>query len=415
MVRSLGIGWRVAVVFVLLSSGRNSVAQAVESWPHDPNYVATLFTRHDIVVVEGKLTSVEFDGGEVVGFSDRAVFGGTTVQFGPFQALNNGGFEGHGAGVASTFTVTILARTPLSLNPGQAMTTIGQGQVTVQPGQQTTFYVFATLPAALSAIDIAWSAGTAARRVTPEDCGSGASDANCLQAAINPVGMVLAMAPVSILYEPPGNCSYASVTANSVQGTSISIDQMSSEDNGTLTTIQTPEGATTSNNVIFSKTSTSTKSNQLQLATGVTIYTSQGGSSPPPNCANRVTGGPGHGDVFAMLDNAPFVYWNTGNLSNSRSRNITGDASTTEPFPPGQMATEYVTFTADDLRNNPGILPGTLAGRSQADRDAILGLDPLVTLSPANPSGAATTAPFVPLPLPRYVAIPSLLSARPPV
>ena len=66
-----------------------------------------------------------------------------------------------------------------------------------------------------------------------------------------------------------------------------------------------------------------------------------------------------------------------------------------------QQPTELIHFTADDLQNIPSQLPGSLPGRSQADRDAVLALDPLATLAQASSGAAATTAPVLPLPLPR--------------
>jgi hypothetical protein len=417
------------LVFALCSLGGSVVARAqvVEAWPHDANYAAELdayrFTAPgtDQFRITRPIT--------IQGFSSVVVSTSQVMTFGPFLARNdqgaNGaepgtGFGSEGAGIAETFAVSIMARSPQMLDPSANLIEIGREEFQLQPGQTRTFAITVTLPGALSAVDIRAEVAddgftipdpidsdgdqsiffSGDRSVVSTDCA--VADASCLQVGINPLGIELGLAPVTILYEPPGNCSSASFNANSLQGTSLAFDQASAVANGTLTTIPDPSGSSTSNDVTSTKTGDSSKSIQVQVAFGTTFFTQESTTNcnqPPTGCSSRTTGGPGHGDVFVLLDNAPIVYWNTGNLSNSRF------ASEGEPIPPGQLPTEIIHFTTDDIQGDPRFLPGTLPGSTQADRNSIASLDPLVALAQASSGGAATTAPVLSLPLPRYVPL----------
>lgn len=419
--RSAGL---VVALFLLLAVSGIARAQQSQSWPHDGGYMAEIDTWRISGNPGGHILGPANINRTFQGFSQYAVFQTEKVTFGPFLIRNDQALNGappdpslgiQGTGFPQTFTIAVLARTPMAANGNPTMTQIGGATITLQPGQNQTFYVAATLPGGLSAVDLQWEVtgptGGANSFVLQSfispDCAT--LDAPCLQGVINPVAMALSVAPLTILYEPPGSCSYAGFTANNVQGTTIAIDQADYTSDGTLNTIPNANTQTTvASSVAANHTADNMKSNQMAVALGVTIDTVQGGSSPPSNCASRTTGGPGHGDVFMILDNAPLVYWNTGNLSSSRFAISTSDPSTNEQLPTG-ITPEVLIFTADQLQANaPGGLPGTIGQRTQADRNAILGLDAEVTLGAATSGQAATTVPFVPLPLPRYAQIPSL-------
>ncbi len=404
-------------------------AQVVNAWPHDPNYLAELNSYISDVFPSGEphplLQIVRTIN--VEGFSSTVAATSQVMSFGPFRARNdqalNGvepgpGLPGNGAGQAETFAVAIMARSPQSPNFTPALTEIGREEFTLQAGQEKTFTITVNMPGALSAVDIRaevadsvipipdpipadFTQGTfqISKSISP-DCA--VADASCLQVGIDPLGIELALAPVTILYEPPGNCSSASFSANALQGTSLAFDQANAVGNGTLTTIPDPSGSSTTSSVTATKTDDTSKSIQVQVALGATFFTQESTTNcnqPPTSCSSRTTGGPGHGDVFVLLDNAPIVYWNTGNLSNAR---FAGEG---EPIPPGQLPSAHISFTADDVKNIPAQLPGTMAVRTQADRNAVLSLDPLVALAQASSGGAATTAPVLSLPLPRYVPL----------
>jgi hypothetical protein len=235
MSRGVMARWFGFSVFALLSWGGIAAAQTVQQWPHDANYVATIATCRGNFASPadpGKLVFVPGFSLSIKGFSAQAVFGTTQVTLGPFLASNDGAGVsdtnpncvpggGQGTHITQTFVVTILARTPLGTNPSPAMTQIGQATVTLAPGTEQSFFVNATLPAVLSAVDVqvaipfvdVTGAELPTESVLSADCAT-LSDAPCLQAAINPIGMLSGLAPVTILYEPPGSCSYAQFTAS---------------------------------------------------------------------------------------------------------------------------------------------------------------------------------------------------------
>jgi len=144
----------------------------------------------------------------------------------------------------------------------------------------------------------------------------------------------------------------------------------------------------------------------VQLKTGVTYFT-QLGPVGDARCSQvdqqvnvpdrRTTGGPGRGDVFVLLVNAPFVYWNTNNLSNARY--LLPD----EPLPPG-LDVVQTNPTAENLRTHTN-LATALALRPQSDLDAIRSIDPLAANPPIDPNAPVTTSAFQELPSNRYLRV----------
>lgn len=395
----------VGIAVMLLLCARPVVAQEV--WPESDGTLT-----ESVTWVHGLQRPV-FDSGVYLNPSMhlQTVFAGRSVRIGPFTMKFDGLVDPPGSITQSAeFRVRVFARSPQSLSPSVDSPVIGQITRTLSFGQSATEYVDVDLPGGLNALAVELDVDSTTTSVYPNiTCLPPYNDDSyCFQAGINPSAVISGIVTVAILYEPPGNCSFSSFSATGIQGTGISLDTMDSSATDTLHDVTIAGGLITDqhSDTNFSHTQTDSKESVVQLKTGVTYFTQLGPvgdvrCSQVDQQANvpdrRTTAGPGRGDVFVLLVNAPFVYWNTNNLSNARY--LLPD----EPLPPG-LDVVQTNPTAENLRTHEN-LATALALRPQSDLDAIRSLDPLAANPLIDPNAPVTTSAFNELPSNRYLRV----------
>jgi hypothetical protein len=270
-------------------------------------------------------------------------------------------------------------------------------------------FVTATLPGVITALQFRASVNSTLKTSSfPGNCsdlppagGSASLDDACMQAAVNPLEIINPhIVPLAIIYEPPGNCSYAKLTQTDVVGSTMTANETQSTTTNTLVDPDIVASAYGANqqNVTWQQSAPDTRVAKLTLSQSQTFGTvrsaglpdncKQPGASVPP----RPNSGPGKGDVFLLLINQPLIYWDQGGLSNFLFGGLQGSQLLAVPAwelmtPAGlqQVETEnHVTLTTDEA-------------------NAILALDPLVRL----PQHFVTAiGPFNYPPLPkRFVAL----------
>src|SRR5215831_19691684 len=115
---------------------------------------------------------------------------------------------------------------------------IGRGDFVLSGTTSSTYvYVQATLPSVLTAVQLQASIKDGQGRFVkssnfPDKCSNLPAsakdpsnlDESCLQVAVNPLAVVVPhVIPLSIIYEPPGNCSWANLTEAHTAGTAITV------------------------------------------------------------------------------------------------------------------------------------------------------------------------------------------------
>jgi hypothetical protein len=236
-----------------------------------------------------------------------------------------------------------------------------------------------------------------------------------MQAGVNPLAVINPhITPLAIIYEPPGNCSYAKLTQTDVVGTTLSATHTSSTTTNTLVDPGVIAAATGSQtqNFTFQESAPNSRIAKLTLSQSQTYGTvlssglpdncKQPGASVPP----RANSGPGNGDIFLLLINQPLIYWDQGGLSNFL-------------FGPS-LGSKLLVVPAWELKTPEGLQKLQTENNvtlTPSEAAAILALDPLV-LSPVQAAHAAVgpfsypTLPkrFIPLNQPS-ISLPSGLSA----
>lgn len=349
-----------------------------------------------------------------------AMLGSANVRFGPYTVtLSNTAANTFTQG----YTVTVWAASPglaPSSNPLEFVK-VGEtsGSVTANTGQtvSTSISVLARLDSVFSDIKITVSftpsptsavgppfydlpPGTIVGTFPSAACGattpgvSSTTDA-CFQAAVNPVGVLVPdVMPLSLVYEPPGNCSWSNLTFTSSLGTAMNLSQSDGSTNSVLrvfkegplapTTTTTTETSVNSTNGAFSSfSSTATQTFGSALAFPVQAPGSGCRSAQLPSGAP--TRGPGVGDQFALAIQPTFLYWNTGGREGFRLS--TKPLEGTQPT----IATAYV-FQIDP--DHPELAPSFLARLSGDQLRSLRALDPMAPVHGAadTTNGAAPVA-----------------------
>lgn len=167
-------------------------------------------------------------------------------------------------------------------------------------------------------------------------CGEIGGDADCLQIAMQPTALIAPnVFPIALIYEPPGNCSWANFTQTETVGVSAVIEQSESTTEGLvsetrnlpiLPDIDAFEGIRVDETKQYQEakeTSTAKRSNVFvtdKFSRGTILGLPLPGGTFP-NCVNKEgegPKGPGKGDAFVFLVNPNFLFWDTGILSNFR-------------------------------------------------------------------------------------------------
>lgn len=323
----------------------------------------------------------------------KKVVGSPQVRFGPFKikqaivALNPETYR-------HRFVVSVWARSPAIPNSAQhkgakpGLVKIAQNSVTLSGNQEQEMFVDAVLPGVFTAFQLRASiqnsvGGVEISSKFPnlskcEDLPSSAAepeklDEGCLQAAVNPLSVLkLAYLPLTILYEPPGNCSWSNLAQKHVAGTKIEARSSSTRSTRTITDSGFFWDAKHSD---YESTMNSAEARSIELKlTNIDGISSRIGGSHEnpgnPDCnvpsvtvPPRENAGPGQGDLFVLLKNSSLLYWGAGNLQ----------SSTFSPVRPPGPEESILRVTAHQIRTgDPVIMPPL----TPEERDAILALNP---------------------------------------
>ncbi len=362
----------------------------------------------------------------------KAMLSSANVSFGPYTVtLRNTGFSPvHSGSVTRSVTITIQGATP-GLSASSApltFTTLGTVTKTLTAGLGQTsvgsIVVPVTLPSAFMDIKVIATfspgptqAGYPTNIIYPAaTCGSltpGFTSTldTCMQAAVNPTGILVpSVMPLSLVYEPSGNCSYSNFVFSRALGTSMSLAQTSStatnvfwnynalaglvsDSSNTTQTITSPTSAT----------STFSSTDVQGFGTAFGLPTSNPGN---PLCNANVnqgdslrTNGPGIGDQFVFAVQPTFLYWDTGGYKSFR---LSKQAA------PNTQETLGTAFVRQIDPNHPELRPSFMLSMDAAQLASMRGLDPFapsvpgaMTLPPpADPVASSSGAPLSPK---RYV------------
>jgi hypothetical protein len=332
----------------------------------------------------------------------RMVVPSANVRVGPFYITKEVERRSGTSPVSSTFHISLWARSPALYDSGQfvgatqSLTKIGETtEVLDGPDyQQKTTYVTVTLPGVFSAVQLrveSW--GSVADGILPADCGDLPNNASnpesldqpCLEVAVNPLAVLVPrVAPVSIIYEAPGNCSWANLTHTHAAGSDLTVEDSSSTATRTITDVSVLGHSVDHSDFTEEKVTSKGRESKVVLSRGESFGTALGLPLENPGnaeCNNpnvsvpaRENSGPGKGDVFVFLYQPALVYWNTSDMSNF----LFTDASA--PDHPRHI----FTVTAAQIAAGQGLPPGI--SFTDQEKSAILALDPFTSgnWSPAN-------------------------------
>jgi hypothetical protein len=253
-------------------------------------------------------------------------------------------------------------------------------------------YLTATLPGAFNAVqlrgeivDLNQGNSLSSSRF-PNDCGClsqmsdspldpGFPDTQCLQAAVNPLGILnVPYLPLAIVYEPPGNCSGARLTTEASVGAHVAVTQAAST---SVNTISDSGFFWDVHHTDFTWESDSARSRSAQIVvtSGDSDFTTCGFEAGCDHCNNpldplpeRPNSGPGFGDLFILLKNANLLFWDTADLS--------GWAFSPND-PPGKPSATIL-LTAQQIQSGQ-VPPGVSFTADQ--RSSLLALDPFTAVS----------------------------------
>jgi hypothetical protein len=342
----------------------------------------------------------------------RKVVPNAKVRFGPFHLKKSVLVFGQGDGPTATFTVSVWARSPAVYDGSGAF--IGAQPNLVKIAEETRqiaennreedLYVTAKLPSVFTALQLRASvddnSGTPQISSNPPACGSVPQsssdptglDTPCLLAALNPMAVVSPRwLPLSIVYEPPGNCSWSNLTQQHTAGAAISVQQTTSTSSNTVSDAgffwdQTHSDYTSEKVSASSRRTQVTVKRSGSFGTRLGLPLSNPGNPecniPTATVPPRPDAGPGRGDLFVLLKNPSLLYWDDANMTNTAF----------SPFasPPG-AAESMVLATAHQIATGTGLPPGV--SFTDEERDALLALDPFV----ASPTRTPPASRFIPL------------------
>lgn len=363
--------------------------------------------------------SVRFASGNEM----RKVVPGARVRVGPFHIRQTDRDLGALFGPAR-YVIRLLGRSPAVYEPvagggarfvgaDTALREIARQEVTVSRTSQQDVYLTATLPGVFTALQVDAEIVGSARGSFPSSCASlsasstsapatlAALDDQCIQTVVAPTGILQPRyLPVSILYEPPGNCSWSNLTQQSIAGSVHGVTQESD----TQTTVVRDVGPFWDRDHTEQWTrnvSATTRAIETRVSQGQSVGTRLGLPLSAPGdsrCNNvgvtvptRPDGGPGRGDLYVLLRDPQLLAWTTGLASNVTLRPGTGSS--------------MVMVTAHQIATGVGLPPGVTF--TEADRRALLSLDPFINSTDPyirDASGRVTDV--------RVLPSPSLASSR---
>ena len=428
--------WATAIA-VVVGCARVAFGQAIPNPPSTrwPNSGGTLsVTAYPSFVFKGVLNGPASSTSASITGDKKAIVAGANAYFGPFSVnLTNGGSAPIYSGtVTQTYTVTIYASSPGQVASSTPLSFTQVGQVTrtltASLGKKvtSTFTIPVNLTSVFTDVKIVaqFSPGPLGSHPTGPttvtypsgSCGSTTPGLNsttdtCMQGAVNPTGVLVPdVMPISIIYEPPGNCSWSNLTFSSELGTGMGMTQANSTATQVLANYSAAGGLFSS-----SSNTTQTAGNGTSATFNFSSNTTQAfGTSfglplqapgnPSCNAGIQVgnianTNGPGIGDQFVFVVQPTFLYWDTNGLTTFR-------LSTQQA--PGTQETMGTAFIRQIDPVRPSLRPSFLANLNGAQLQAVRALDPMApnhtgkppTLSSGDPIACTSGAS---LPASRFV------------
>ena len=335
--------------------------------------------------------SVRFAAGNEL----RKVLPGGRVRVGPFHIRQTDRDLGGPLFGPARYVIRLLGRSPAVYEPvtgggarfvgaDTTLREIARQEVSVSRTSQQDVYLTASLPGVFTALQVDAEIVGNARAAFPSGCGSlsaasasapatlSALDDQCIQAVVAPTGILQPRyLPVSILYEPPGNCSWSNLTQQSIAGSVHGVTQESDTQTTTLRDVG-PFWDVQHTEQWNRNVSATTRALETRVAQGESFGTRLGVPISAPGdsrCNNpgvvippRPDGGPGRGDVFVLLKDPQLLAWTTGSASNVAMRPGTGS--------------NLVRVTAHQIATGVGLPPGV--SFTEGDRRALLSLDPFI-------------------------------------
>jgi hypothetical protein len=363
----------------------------------------------------------------------RMVFPTARVRFGPFHlsaSIDTLGNHPLPPGISTTFDISVWGRSPaLYLPDGRYlganlhMVQLGETREVIMGAEgERDVFVIATLPSILTVVQLRASitGHVGGQSFTfPANCGdlpelSGnlGMDVGCLQAAVNPLAVLVPkLLPLSIIYEPPGNCSYANLTHEHTAGAAITVQQSDSTSSHTIT--DTSILGFSIDHADFSEEKISEKevTSRVIVTSGQSFGTRLGlpvTNPGDPRCDEpdvtvpaRANSGPGKGDVFIFLTNPPLLYWDTADTFNFLFA---------EQSPPGVPSSNILQVPAWQIATGEGLAELGLS-LTEEERKTILALDPFTALDLSFAGPGPFEEPKLPKRFVRVVNDPFVLPA----
>jgi hypothetical protein len=357
-----------------------------------------------------------------IGGAKTAYLGSANVVFGPYSlSLKNAGVSPlYFGSVSHTFTVTVYGSTPGQVAGSSPLTMVQLGSVskklTAALGQTVTgsISVPVVMPGVFTDIMVVakFSPGPGGRpdayqfpssftypsancgKVTP---GLLSSTDACMQGAINPTGVLVPdVMPLSIVYEPPGNCSWSNLTFSSEVGSTMAMTQANSTATNNLWSYSAAGGlysgaSNTTQTVNNANSATATFNSTTTQAFGTSFgLPTQDPGNPFCNAGMQVgdtsaTNGPGVGDEMVFVVQPTFLYWDTAGLTTYR-------LSTQQA--PGTQETLGTAFVRQIDPARPSLRPSFMANMTTAQLQAIRGLDAFAPVHTGAAPVPQTTQPM---------------------
>lgn len=306
------------------------------------------------------------------------------IRFGPFNLERRG--RGGMAEGTDDFRITIWGRSaanygmdadeePRFLGAYSNLLPLAEEVFTLEGSEKKVVFVTAELKSIVTAIKITLQVDDE-KSEFPAACGHlptwsnnpGPLDTRCLQAGINPLALITPKwTPIGIVYEPPGNCSWSRLTNLHTVGVTASF----ATENTTSTHFVSDSGfAWDSEHIESTRINTNARDSSISMkvASSISIGTVGNpdcGDEPGPE-SEQENSGPGYGEVFILLENAPAVYWDTGDV---RGVTLSPLTNPTAPYRTRR-------FTANQIRTGEGLPPGVTF--EEEEKNAILSLSPFV-------------------------------------
>ncbi len=309
------------------------------------------------------------------------------VRLGPFH-LSTSMDQMPTAVFRASYSVTVSARLPANFpnngpgDPDLNLHPIGSTSIAInQAEDERDIFVDAVLPAAFNIVQIqarvGGPVGDPKFSLYPPTCSgapsSAGDDRQCLLIVVIPFQWVTPkIIPLAIVYEPPGNCSWAQLTTETWAGTTVRLDTSDSQASRTVRAAGPWGGdALDFTNETITENERYTELTAKRSASYGTVLAFQDSECTRPESQSRPHQGPGKGDLFILLADPTAFLWASAGAANLIAGQLPppdGPMPANAP-PPPRIFSAYAWQIADpDHQLQVELTP--------AERQEILKLDP---------------------------------------